>query len=441
MATLSSTPKTNRLLLLAVIGGLALGLVFLANCREAKSEAGTITLRFWNGFTGPDGRAMLTLVRKFNAENPDVKVIMQRMDWSTYYNKLFVAGLGGRAPDVFVIHTDALNRFQSANFLRPLDDLLNGDDGIEIEDFDANILSSTFYDGSHYGIPLDVHVLGMFYNRQLFREAGIVGPDGEPLPPTNREEFIAALEKLKNAGPSASEERVWPFVYTWYRTNVYTLMRQFGGEIFDEEVTRTVINSPENVAALEFAVSLIDRNLAPAPEAFDSWIGFRQGRVGIAFEGIYMLPDLAKQPDLDWAAAPLPLLGDTPAAWGASHNLCLRADLDDREVEASWRFIQFLSDNSLDWAEGGQIPVRKSLRETERFQKMHAQREFARQMENVVSTPAVPFVFEYISEFDLAAERALRGNMTPQQALDTAAANIEKIIRRYRGAGEKEGTS
>ena len=67
------------------------------------------TLRFWNLFSGPDGRTMLGLVRKFNAANPDVNIVMQRMHWSTYYNKLFVAGLGGRAPDVFITHRYALH--------------------------------------------------------------------------------------------------------------------------------------------------------------------------------------------------------------------------------------------------------------------------------------------------------------------------------------------
>jgi multiple sugar transport system substrate-binding protein len=66
---------------------------------------------FWNGFTGPDGRTMLALVRRFNEENPDVQVTMQRMAWATYYNKLFV-GLGGRAPEISVLQSDAFARFR-----------------------------------------------------------------------------------------------------------------------------------------------------------------------------------------------------------------------------------------------------------------------------------------------------------------------------------------
>jgi multiple sugar transport system substrate-binding protein len=433
--------KVSTLLVgLAVAIGLMALFSGLAGCRDLGSER-TVTIRFWNGFTGPDGRTMLALVRRFNEENPDVRVLMQRMDWATYYNKLFVAGLGGRAPEVFVIHTDTLNRFRGAGFLRPIDDLLHGEHGLPIDDFDPYVIEAVREDGRYFGVPLDAHLLGMYYNRDLFRRAGLVDAAGEPVPPTNREEFIDALERLSRV-ETGDTLGTWGYVFTFFRTNIYTMMKQFGGEMFTEDYTRTLINSPENVAALQFAVELVrERRLAPPPEAFDSWIGFRQGRVGIAFEGIYMLPDLLRQADLDFGAAPVPLLGNTAAVWGGSHNLCLKKDLDERKTDAAWRFIRFLSENSLDWAEGGQIPVRRSQRDTERFRGMYAQHQFARQMDYVVYTPSVPFVFEYITEFDLAVERALRGRMTPQEALDTAAANIERIIKRYARWGQQGGES
>src|SRR5207247_393294 len=81
----------------------------------------------------------------------------------------------------------------------------------------------------------------------------------------------------------------------------------------------------------------------------DAWIGFRQGKVGMAFEGIYMLADLQKQKDLEFGGAPLPQLGPVKAAWAASHTPCLRADLKGRELEATWRFVEVLWDHGLDW--------------------------------------------------------------------------------------------
>ena len=409
------------LLLLAVVA-----LVASAGCERTSASSSHVTeLRFWNGFTGPDGRTMLAIVKRFNEANPDVHVTMQRMEWGTYYNQLFVAAMGGRAPEVFVIHTDTLARFTRANFVRPVDDWVKAGGVIDPADIDPNVWSAVVHGGKHFAVPLDIHLLGMYYNRALLKEAKIAHP------PTNRAEFIDALQKVRALGKSDT----WGFVYTWQRTNLYTMFRQNGGQIFSDDLSRVTLNEPKNVEALQWAADLILKDkLVPAPQDFDSWIGFRQGKVAIVFEGIYMLPDLVKQKDLDYGAAPLPVLFDHPAAWANSHNLCLRADLSGDELAAGERFIKYLSDNSLDWAAGGQVPVRKSLRASARFQSMYAQGEFAKQIPYACYMPKVPFIFEYQDQFDHALERALRGSAAPQAALDEATANIEKVVERFRAS-------
>jgi multiple sugar transport system substrate-binding protein len=397
--------------------------------RAAVGGGDVVTLRFWNGFTGPDGRTMLGLVKRFNEENPHVRVVMQRMEWGTYYNKLFVASLGNRGPEVFVIHADNVTRFHHAGFLRPMDDL-TGEGGIDATDFDENVWAAVARDGKHLGIPLDIHLLGMFYNRVLFREAGI------DRPPATREEFVDALRKLTRDTNGDGANETWGFVFTWLRTNAYTLMRQWGGDVLTPDGKTVILNSPENIAAMQFAVDLIAKEkVALPPENSSSFggamIGFRQGRVGLMLEGIYVLPELRRQSGLEVGAAATPVLGKQPAAWGSSHVMCVRKDLDGPELAAAKRFVKFLSDNSLDWAEGGQIPVRKSLRDSDRFHAMTAQYEFSKQIPHAAYWPASPYINEYLSEFDLAVERILKRSQTPEQALKTAADNIRAVLKRY----------
>lgn len=415
----------------------ALAPLLIAGC--GRKTAARITVRFWNGFTGPDGRTMLRIVKRFNEQNPDVHVVMQRMDWATYYNKLFVAGIGHRAPEVFVIHTHAIKRFAGAGFARTNDDLVNGPDGIDVRDIDPNVWAADEFWGKHYGLPLDVHVMGMYYNRRLFREAGIVDAKGQAVPPTNRAEFLKAMHALTRPGSNGRPDQ-WGFVFTNFETVAYTFMRQFGGEFFTPDGSKCIMNNPQNVAALQYCADLIAKEkVAPSPQNFDSWIGFRQGRIGMAFEGIYMLADLQKQKDLDFAGAPVPQVGTVRTVWADSHNLCLRADLKGRELEASWRFMKFLSDNSLDWAEGGQVPVRKSLRNTERFKAMTVQSQFARQIPIVSYLPSLTFIFEFETELSNAIEKILRGTDSAQHSLDVASDNLNQIIARERATAASGG--
>src|SRR4051794_12301118 len=148
-ATMTTAAHLVGVILFSTISG--------SGCDRVDGAHPVVTLRFWNGFTGPDGRTMLALVKQFNAENPDLNVTMQRMEWGTYYNKLFVAGLGGRAPEVFVTHSYALKRFMGAGFVREMDDMFGpASDQLDPSDFDPNILAN-LHSGSHYwGVPLDV---------------------------------------------------------------------------------------------------------------------------------------------------------------------------------------------------------------------------------------------------------------------------------------------
>ncbi len=419
--------------------GVALCIVCTALLCVGCDSGGRATVRFWCGFTGPDGRTMLRMIQAFNEENPDARALMQRMDWGTYYNKLFVAGLGGRAPEVFITHVENMERFFQAGFLDAIDDLVDGAAGVDMDDFFPYVWGAVERDGLHYGLPLDVHPQGLFYNKRLFREAGIVDEAGDALPPTDRESFMDALTTLTRDTTGDGRTDQWGFVFTWLRTNMATVTRQFGSTYFTPDFDRCVLTDDATVAAFSFCADLIQRGLVPSPEHFDAWIGFRQGRVAMAFEGIYMLADLEKQSDLEWGAAPLPVLGDRPAAWASSHVMCLRAGLDPETRAAAWRLMRFLSDNMLDWAEGGQVPARHSQIDSARFQNMYAQAAFARQMDYIAYMPPVPFIFEFFSEFDRAAERVLRASASAVDALREAEQKVNVAIERQRRLTEAGG--
>lgn len=150
----------------------------------------------------------------------------------------------------------------------------------------------------------------------------------------------------------------------------------------------------------------------------------------MVFEGIYMLADLQKQTDLEFGGAPVPQVAQTEAVWADSHNLCLKSGLAPPVQDAAWRFMRFLSDNSVAWAAGGQIPTRPSLRATAEFEQMPVQSAFARQIPFVRYEPQLPFIFEYLTEYNLAVEKILRGRATPEEALGAAEKRVNAIIAR-----------
>ncbi len=422
-------PALRRACVALVVGALApLTPGCLRQAPDTVAEPGV--LRFWNGFTGPDGATMERMVKRFERDT-GLRVKMQIIPWATYYDKLTLSLAYGGAPDVFICHANRLAEFARYGVMRPIDDLIENDASLDLNDMLPNILAAARYEGKQFGIPLDCHPQGLYYNERLFREAGILGPDGRARPPATLSEFLDAAQKLTRDTDGDGRPDRWGFAFTWLRTNWITFISQFGGSILTDDLRRSAINRPENVEATRLMADMITRHrIAPKPEGFDSWMGFRQGRVAMAIEGIYMLSSLEEQKGLEYAGAPVPQFGRKMAAWGGSHVMCMPGKLTPERVKLAWRLMRYLSDNSLDWAEGGQVPIRKSLLEHPRFKAMRVQSAFARELPYIVFEPASHKSTEIMPFYDAAIESSLLGIQSPQSALDEAHRRIEQVMAR-----------
>ena len=92
--------------------------------------------------------------------------------------------------------------------------------------------------------------------------------------------------------------------------------------------------------------------------------------------------------------------------------------------------MKFLSDNSIDWAKGGQVPVRKSILSSEEFQSLRVQREFAKQLDYVQFEPMSLLINQMSTFGDAAMEGALNGSETPNAALKKAAKRVNQVLAR-----------
>lgn len=389
-------------------------------------------LRFWNGFTGPDGKTMERMIAQFRKKNPDLDVRMQIIPWGTYYDKLTLSLAYGGAPDVFVIHAGRLPEFASFGVLRPLDNLYAAAGSALSEAQFADVpWAATFYNKQQYALALDVHPIGLYYNTKLFEEAGIVDAQGRAKPPTNEAEFLSAAKALTKDTDKDGVTDQWGFVVTWQRTNYLTLLGQFGGALLSEDMGHAAMSSPAGISAISWLRDLIfTHKVAPRPEGIDAWLTFRQGKAAMAFEGVYMLSSLEEQKDLAYAGAPVPLLGKEKRAWGGSHLLAQPAAASDESSEASWRLMRFLSDNSLEWAKGGQVPARNDIRHSPEFAQLPVQSVFASQIDRVQYEPLSPRTNALFPFVDPAIEAVLLNLQSPGNAMRDADRRINQVLQR-----------
>ncbi|HEY0866949.1 MAG TPA: extracellular solute-binding protein [Fimbriimonas sp.] len=414
-----STRATLVLMFLAcLLLGIARSDLALPAIGKKKTE-----LVFWNGFTGPDGRTMLGMIRRFNEQNPDLHVTMQRMDWATYYNKLMVASVDGRGPQLFIIHAATLPRMVRAGFVSSVDGMFEGPGALPREDFDEYVLEQVEFEKGLVGVPLDIHPQGMYVNLAMLREAGISKP------PQTRDEFLRAIRAVNKDLDGDGQNDRWGFALTFWRNNFQSLVPQFGGRYAAPD-GRSDLDNPANVKAAEFMGSLTKQKLIPPPENGLGWVGFRQKKVAMVWDGVYMLGDLKRLGDFEYIGTPLPLIGEKPGTMADSHVLCIREGITAAEREGAERFTKFLSANSVEWAAAGQVPARKSVRADPEFQKMQVQSAFAEQIPAMMYPLRTPVLFEMTLEIDLAVEKVMRARASAAQALKAARENTQRFFDR-----------
>lgn len=321
----------------------------------APSAGGNIEI--WNHFTGPDGAFFRALVDKFN-EGQQACVANVRVQLGEVFNQQVVsAAVGQQLPHILAGGYDRIPFLASEGVLVPVTATAEAA-GFSAEKFPEAIWNAGNYNGEQYGIPLDTHPAVFFYNKALLEEADVE-------PPTDRESFEAAITAVNELEGKSGYQVVGSGRGGTFLTGLQfaTLFYQGGGEWTNGDFTEATFNSEAGVQAAEYLHSLTELG-APIVESDQEIAAFAAGDNAMVLSGIWESTRYAEALGDDLGMGTFPaIFGE--GSWGGSHQLMLTTRADESpEVRAcADYFIDWLSANSYNWAEGGQVPARNEVRQ------------------------------------------------------------------------------
>ncbi len=258
---------------------------------------GKVTLTFWNGFTGADGELLKQIVDEYNMANADkVEIKMDVMPWDQLNQKLPPAIATNTAPGLTaIIGGSAVPYIQNGSFID-----LSGyfeATGAREDQFTSGALELGAKDGKPYLLPMQMNGLYLFWNKDLFREAGL---DPEKAPQT-LEELAAYAEKLTD--PSKNQ---YGFGIPVSGAPAYyaSLIIGNGGDVVDLENKQSVLNSEANAATFQWIQELVAvKKVSPKGAAgadFEKMM--MSGQLGMYINGPWMAPGL-KNSGIDFGIA------------------------------------------------------------------------------------------------------------------------------------------
>jgi multiple sugar transport system substrate-binding protein len=413
---------SRRLLVVSVVAALLVGL--LPSVGFAQNNV--VTVRYFNFTSRPDHIADLqTIIDAFEAENPGIKIEVSDAAYADYPTALQADFVGGDPPDVFELEYQSFLTYAANDVLLDLSDYLSPD-----VPYYPRALAAFQYEGRQLALPETFSTVLLFYNKDLFDQAGIAypGPDW-------------TFEDARQAGLAitALGDDIWGIKAPITFWEFYKRAAENDCKFFNDAKTESTINAPECVQTLETMVSMLDDNVMPDDAEQEASVGsrddgdfFRTGRLGMVVTGIWMFP-LFADVSFKW---------DVQLDLGMAHKgyafftngLAIAKDTKHPAEAAAW--AQYLSGSetaaNVRVASSWELPA---LDKPEYFQAYLAQtppdnREAVFQsLEAPVTLPVIERQTEMQDTIGGLLDAVVAGDMDPQTALDTAKDEIDALLK------------
>ncbi len=325
----------------------ALVALFVAGC--ASSRQG-IALRVgtWGG-AGDDSefsRTQRALYREFEAKNPGVKIRIEGVPGSQeYVSKMLLSFIAGTEPDILTLDASSAAVFINNGVLSDLAPLAKADKAFSFEDYFPNVVAIASRGDKVYAVPSDFTPMVMYYNKRLFREAGVQYPK----PGWTYADFLDKAKKLTKKGQ-------YGFKFTNWMPGWVTWIWNQGGDVLDPQGTtaRGAFDSEKSQQGIKFIDDLIRVHHTSPSLSQTASLGvdlFTNGQAAMEISGHWAMVGYSVAPK-DAKGQPLLKMEDVgvvelPTQLNKSVTVMYEAGFaigkNCKHREAAWKFIQFMT--------------------------------------------------------------------------------------------------
>jgi len=323
---------------------------------EPHEDQTVVTFRLWDDTAAEAYKESFT---RFTADNPDIRVEVELVPWTDYWNRLPDDIADGEMADIFWTNTSNFGMYADEGHLMDIGEVL-GDDHDAWNESVADLYTR---EGTLWGVPQLSDAIGLFYNKDLVEEAGVDVDSLQWSPASSQDTFLPALKKLtvdaEGHHPGDDEFdpdniEVWGFNA---QEDLHALwlgfLAQNGGQF--QHGDAYVFSSTEGVAAFEYLVDLINSEHVAPPATDTNADGdltrnlFVQGKLALFQSGQYSLPAVSEVDSFEWGVAPI--VAGPHGRIGVVHGVAALANAHTKHPQETTRVLEWIASSE------GQLPL------------------------------------------------------------------------------------
>lgn len=412
-----------------------LAMALIAIVAGAAMAAPKYKLSLWH-YLGSDTSGLFkSLVDEWNEKNPDVQVeLSYGGNNRTMQDKLLTSIVAKSAPDIALMDQFWVPELANSGALLNLDGRLSEQ---EEADFLAPARAAASYAGSLWTMPLGMSNQALFYNKDMFKAAGLNPND----PPSTWEElFQAGLKLSKDTNKDGKVDQFGLVMPVSVNTGgVYyfvTFLWQAGAELYSKDYSAAAFNSAAAIKAVQYLQKLVAYQVMPLANIPDA---FLNGRAAMTLASTSSLGYYKSAAGFDMGIAHMPA-GDKKVTGVGGNSLGIFKSDKARE-DAAFSFVKWMTsaEVSTRWAiSTGYTPTRKSALESAAYKKVVSsdpmvaavvsQIEFARPRPNVLSYSRVSSIISAAGEKVL-----IEYTVDPTASMNKAVSDANAVIKELSG--------
>ncbi|MFK8076482.1 MAG: ABC transporter substrate-binding protein [Granulosicoccus sp.] len=372
------------------------------------------------------------IVADFEAANPDISVtaIYSGNYDDTRVRALSAINSGEPAQLAVMFSIDAYDLIEQ-DLIVPFDDLVS--DKAWLDSFYPALMANGKIEGKTWGIPFQRSTIVAYYNKDLFRAAGL---DPEA-PPTSWDDLISAGKALTKDGTYGLMIPSTGYPYWMFQA----LAIQNGKEVMSNDGLTTYFDDQAVVDTLDFWKSLSSEH-GIMPTGTVEWGTLRQafleGQTAMMWHSTGNLTAVKKNASFDFGVAELPanVRKGSPTGGG---NFYIFKDTSDEEKAAALKLIEFMTspEQAATWSIAtGYMGVSPAAYETDALKAYTAEFPPAlvarNQLENAVAEFSTFETARVRDGLNNAIQSALTGSKSSADALSEAQSAADRLLKAYR---------